>query len=495
MLKRLSYDVLYETHPEDYALKDAPVRVLQFGEGNFLRGFVNYFIDILNEKTGFKGKVTVVQPIAAGLASMLNEQEGLYTLYLRGMENGEKVNRRRVISCIDSALNPYTEFDAFLQTAHNPDLRFIASNTTEAGIVYSEEDAFDDKPQNSFPAKLTRLLYERFTAFSGDKGKGLVILSCELIDNNGAELKKCVEKTARRWALGEDFFTWLSEANVFCSTLVDRIVTGYPRAEAAALCEENGYEDKLFNTAEVFGFWVIEGPGSIARELPFEQAGLPVIVVDDHTPYKKRKVRILNGAHTSMVPAAYLAGQEIVRDCMYDDQIGSFLRRAVYDEIIPTLTLQKEELEEFAAAVTERFKNPYIDHQLLSITLNSVSKWRARVLPSVTEYAAKFGKLPRLLTFSFAALMQFYTITAEVDGKYYGTREGRQYEILDDAAALKLCARISGDTDGYLRVFLREKNFWGVELSDIPGFEQQVRNDLVLIREKGMKEALATVLG
>lgn len=494
-MQRLNYHVLSQTHPNDFVLKKAPVRVLQFGEGNFLRGFVDYFIDMLNEKAGFNGKVAVVQPIANGLSNLINEQEGLYTLYLRGIENGEKINARRVISCIDHCLNPYSDFDAFLKEAHNPDLRFIVSNTTEAGIVYSDDDQFDDVPPNTFPAKLTRLLFERFTAFEGRSDKGVIVLSCELIDNNGAQLKQCVMRYAERWQLGDAFMQWLNDANIFCSTLVDRIVTGYPRDEVQSLWEENGYEDQLINTAEVFGFWVIEGPDSIGEELAFAKAGLPVIITNDHTPYKKRKVRILNGAHTSMVPAAYLAGQDIVRDCMHDDVIGAFLHRAMFDEIIPTLTLPKDELEGFANSVIERFKNPYIDHRLLSITLNSFSKWRARVMPSVKEYAERFGKLPRLLTFSFAALMQFYTGAFDAQGKYIGKRGEETYEILDDKQALEFCAAHCADIDRYVESLCAATEFWGEDLSLIPGFAQQVKEDLALIRSKGMKAALQTVVG
>lgn len=491
---RLNYHVLSQAHPNDYVLRDAPVRVLQFGEGNFLRGFVDYFIDILNEKTGFHGKVAVVQPIANGLAKLINEQEGLYTLYLRGIENGEKINARRVISCIDRCINPYTEFEAYLREAHNPALRFIVSNTTEAGIVYSEEDAYDDMPQNTFPAKLTRLLHERYTAFGGSADKGVIVLSCELIDNNGAQLKQCVCQYAERWQLGEEFMCWLSDANIFCSTLVDRIVTGYPRDEVQALWEQNGYEDQLINTAEIFGFWVIEGPDSIGNELAFEKAGLPVIITKDHAPYKKRKVRILNGAHTSMVPAAYLAGQDIVRDCMHDELIGAFLQRVMFSEIIPTLTLPKDELEGFANSVVERFKNPYIDHRLLSITLNSFSKWRARVMPSVKEYAERFDKLPRLLTFSFAALMQFYTGVFDADGKYMGKRGDEYYDVQDDEAALEFCAKHCADTGVFVTELCKAVQFWGEDLSLIPGLAQQVNDDLSLIRSKGMKAALRTVI-
>ena len=405
-MKRLSYDVLKEQNYDGYLLENAPEKVLQFGEGNFLRAFVDYFFDNLNEKTGFNGKITVVQPLPkhspTSVPEWLNEQEGLYTLYLRGFEGGQKVNAKRVISCVSRCLNAYEDYEAVMACADNPELRYITSNTTEAGIVYDSSCQFTDKPASSFPGKLTQLLYRRFQKFGSEKGKGFVILACELIDDNGKELEKCCIHHAKQWNLGEDFIAWLQEENVFCSTLVDRIVTGYPRSEAAAINEANGYEDMVLDTGEVFGFWVIEGPEWLNEELPFAKAGLPVIITDNHKPYKQRKVRILNGAHTSMVLGAYLAGQDIVRDCMADDVICGFMNKAIYDEIIPTLTLPKDELESFAFSVTERFKNPFIDHALLSISLNSTSKWKARVLPSVKDYIKNTKSLPKCLTTSFA---------------------------------------------------------------------------------------------
>ena len=385
-MEKLCYETLEKQGYDGYLLKDAPERVLQFGEGNFLRAFVDYFIDMMNEKAGFHSKVVLCQPIAPGLADMINEQEGLYTLFLRGFENGKKVNDKRVISCVSRCLNPYQDYDAVLACAENPDLRFIACNTTEAGITYDPACSFTDVPADSYPGKLTQFLYKRFETFGKEAGKGFVILSCELIDDNGKELEKCVLKYAEQWNLGNEFTTWIKAENIFCSTLVDRIVTGYPRNEAAAICEELGYQDNIIDTGEVFGFWVIEGPDSLKKELPFEEAGLPVIICNDHKPYKQRKVRILNGAHTSFVLGAYLSGQDIVRNCMDDEVICGFMNKTIYDEIIPTLTLPKEELMSFAASVTERFKNPFIDHALLSISLNSTSKWKARVMPSLKSF-------------------------------------------------------------------------------------------------------------
>ena len=461
-MKKLCYATLKEQNYDGYLLENAPERVLQFGEGNFLRAFVDYWIDLMNERVGFNSKVVLCQPIAPGLADMINEQEGLYTLFLRGFENGQKVNAKRVISCVSRCLNPYKDYDAVLDCAKNPDLRFIACNTTEAGIVYDPSCQFTDVPASSYPGKLTQFLYRRFQEFGKEKGKGFIILSCELIDNNGKELEKCVLQYADQWELGDEFKTWIKEENIFCSTLVDRIVTGYPRNEAASICQELGYEDNLIDTGEVFGFWVIEGPQSLKKELPFEEAGLPVIICDDHKPYKQRKVRILNGAHTSMVLGAYLAGQDIVRDCMNDKVICGFMNKTIYDEIIPTLTLPESELKEFAAAVTERFNNPFVDHALLSISLNSTSKWKARVMPSLKGYVEKFGKLPECITASFAFYIAFYHGTKMDDKGLVGSRGTNEYTISDDKAILEFYLAHKDDAPADLaHAVCTNTDFWG----------------------------------
>ena len=492
-MDKLSYQTLERQNFDGYLLKEAPERVLQFGEGNFLRAFVDYFVDVMNEKAGFNGKVVLTQPIAPGLAGMINGQEGLYTLFLRGRENGEQVNRKRVISCVSRCLNPYEDYQALLDCAKNPDLRFLVSNTTEAGIVFDPACKADDAPPSSFPGKLTAFLYERYKLGL----PGFIILSCELIDHNGDELKKCVGQYIDLWGLGGDFRDWAMAENLFCSTLVDRIVTGYPRAEAEAIWEELGYRDDILDTGEVFGFWVIEGPQSIKDELPFEKAGLPILVVDDHTPYKQRKVRILNGAHTSMVLGAYLAGQDIVRVCMEDDVIRGFMNKAIYDEIIPTLDLPREELTDFAAAVTERFNNPYIDHALLAIALNSTSKWKARVMPSVQEYVKRVGTLPKCLTLSFAAYIAFYHTAKEMgDGCLIGIRGDGTYEIKDDQWVLDFYLEHKDDgARAIAHAVVNNQRMWDGALAALPGFEDAVAEALERIEAVGMYEAMREALG
>ncbi|MCP1110365.1 tagaturonate reductase [Ohessyouella blattaphilus] len=490
-MKKLSYQTLNEMSYDGYLLKEAPERILQFGEGNFMRAFVDYFFDMMNEKVDFRSKVVLVQPIAPGLADMINEQEGLYTLYLRGYQDGQKVNDKRIISCVSRCLNPYNDYEEVLACADNPDLRFITCNTTEAGIAYDPNCRFEDVPASSFPGKLTQFMYRRFQKFGSEKGKGFVILACELIDNNGNELEKCVLNYAKQWDLGEDFANWLKEENIFCSTLVDRIVTGYPRNEIEEINAQNSYVDNLVNTAEVFGFWVIEGPESLKKELPFEEAGLPVLITADHKPYKQRKVRILNGAHTAFVLGAYLSGQNIVRDCMDDEVINGFMNKAIYDEIIPTLTLPEAELKEFAASVTERFKNPFIDHALLDISLNSTSKWRARVMPSVKGYLEKNQVLPACLTASFAFYITFYRGYALRDNVMLAKRGSSDYPVKDDLEVLNFYLAHQGDDAKTLAKAVCENTaFWGEDLTKLPQFVDAVATYLEEIEKNGTYEVM-----
>lgn len=487
-MNRLTYKTLKEINYNGYLLENAPERVLQFGEGNFLRAFVDYFIDMMNEKANFYSKVVLVQPIAGGdaIRQFINEQEGLYTLFLRGNENGQKVNEKRVISCVSRCLNPYNDYEAYMECAKNPELRFIACNTTEAGIQYDETCQFADKPASSFPGKLTQFLYKRYLHFGKQIDKGFIILSCELIDNNGKELEQCVLQYAKQWKLGEDFIKWIKAENTFCSTLVDRIVTGYPRNEIPTLWDELGYEDNIIDTGEVFGFWVIEGAESLKKELPFEKAQLPVLITNDHKPYKQRKVRILNGAHTSMVLGAYLAGQDIVRDCMKDNIIREFMHHTIYNEIIPTLTLPKEELIDFAKAVTDRFNNPFIDHSLLAISLNSTSKWKARVLPSLKEYVEQCHSLPTCIVASLAFYIAFYKVIRSDSNGFYGACEDEEYQINDDNDVLKFYhLHASDDVKTLTNAVLSNQEFWGEDLTTINGLCDAIAEYLAIIQTQG----------
>jgi tagaturonate reductase len=412
-----------------------PERVIQFGEGNFLRGFIDWMIHRLNRSGRFGGRVVVVQPIAQGLAKQLNEQHGLYTLLLRGVQDGKPVDHREVISSVSRALNPYEQFDEFLALARNPRIDVIVSNTTEAGIVFRAEDKPDDRPPASFPAKLTRLLWERFRSLGRSAAPGFVILPCELIERNGEQLRNAVLRTAGNWKLPDDFAAWIDAANEFATTLVDRIVTGYPRDEAAELTAELGYEDELLVAAEPFHFFAVERAPRAARLLPFHEVGLDVVFADDITPYRDRKVRILNGAHTMTALAAYLMGLDTVGQCMDDDLIRSFMRRGLDEEIIPTLNLPKRELEDFAAAVVERFGNPHVKHALPGIALNSTSKFRARLLPSIRRFIELKGRAPARLSFALAALIAFYRgreFSADGTTLRAVRAGGQDYHVQDD---------------------------------------------------------------
>lgn len=487
--------------------KVLPEKVIQFGEGNFLRAFVDYMFDSLNEAGKFNGGITLIQPIPGGdfLRNILNEQEGLYTLIARGRENGEKVVSKRLITSVNRCINPYVDLDTYNACAANPELRFVVSNTTEAGIAYKPEPYVTDKPQDTFPAKVTNFLYTRFNNFNGDKSKGLVFIPCELIDDNGKTLKKYVLKYAADWNLGDAFIDWVETACIFTSTLVDRIVTGYPRDEVEELKAEFGYEDNAIDTSEIFHTWVIEGPAELAEELPFDKIGLHVIFTPDVKPYKKRKVRILNGAHTCSVLGAYLAGHTYVGEMMSDKLFYKYLEDALNNEVMPALTdLDYSDLKSFADAVFDRFQNPYIKHKILDISLNSTAKFLARVMPTIKEYLALKGELPKILTFSFAAYVAFYNGTEIKDGALIGHRNGNEeYPIKDDAAVLEFYAKVNSENDkttkegaeAVIKAVAGNTAFWGEDLNKIKGFTAATADYLYRLSTEDVKEVIKSVVG
>ena len=379
-------------------------RIIQFGEGGFLRAFVDWIVQLTDEKTDFDASVVVVQPIEKGMCDMLEKQNCVYTLIMRGLKDGVPTVDKKVIDCISRTVQPYRDFDEYLKLAEDPDFRFVVSNTTESGIAFNDSDRPDNAPNITFPAKVTMLLKKRF-----DLGlNGFIFLPCELIEKNGQTLKKYVLEYAKLWNFGTDFEKWVESENIFCNTLVDRIVTGYPRDEKIDL----GYEDNMLDTSEIFHLWVIEAKNDeqkiLKNEFPFEKAELNIIVTDNLDRYRTRKVRILNGAHTSMIPYALLSKIETVGECMKDEKMSRFVKECVFDEIIPTLDLPEDELIDYANNVFERFSNPYIKHMCSSIALNSVSKFKVRVLPSILEYIKRKDEMPKRLLFSFARLIEFY---------------------------------------------------------------------------------------
>ena len=499
-MEKLNYEVLKKSGYDGYILEKSPEKVLQFGEGNFLRAFVDYWFDLANEKAGWNGKCCLVQPIAPGLAKMINEQEGLYTLYLRGSRNGQKVDDKRVISSVSRCLNPYEAegFAAMLEVAASDDLEIIVSNTTEAGIVYDPACELADKPCSSFPGKLTQVLYHRYNA-----GKpGIIMLACELIDNNGKELLKCVNQYIDQWGLEDGFKKYVNEDCTFCGSLVDRIVPGRIRdpQEVAELEQKHGYADPLLDVGEVFGLWVIEGDSKLNDVLPFRKAGLEdkVFVAPDMTPYKKRKVRILNGAHTGFVLGAYLGGHDIVRECMGDATVLGFMNKMLLDEIVPILPLDQEDCKNFAAAVQDRFNNPFVNHELMSISLNSTSKWRARNMPSFLEYIQAKGQLPKCLTMSFAAYMAFFSNDIQElneTGLVCRRPKGNTYTCSDDRWALEFYyAHKDNSVEDLVHAVMTNEQMWGQDLTAIPGFEAATVANLKLIREQGALAAYASCL-
>ncbi len=471
-----------------------PVSVLQIGDGNFLRAFVDWMIDWSNGQGLMRAGVAIAQPLPQGVAPQLRAQDGLYTVLLRGIEGGRVVQQRRVVSCVRTALNPYEDWLGLLALACEPSVRFVVSNTTEAGIADVEEAFVPDCCPQSFPAKVASLLHARFRALGGAGAPGLVFLPCELIEANGTNLRRIVLQHAERWKLGTDFVTWLKESNYFLDTLVDRIVPGYPAAEADKLCIEWGYEDCLIAAAEPFHIWVIQGPVALAEEFPLHKAGLNVVWTEDMRPYRTRKVRILNGAHTASVLAAYAAGLDTVQQMMEDADVSAYLRRVMFQEIVPFVPLPEAERQAYAASIWERFANPFIRHELLSIALNSVSKWKVRVLPTVKDYIAGKGEAPDGLSFSLAALLWFYRGRME-NGAYTGQRASGSYPIRDDPPVLAAMAAAwqGGDVAAAAKQILGNASLWGEDLTALPGLLAKVSGGLQAIAGQGMKSALRAV--
>lgn len=474
-----------------------PEQVLQFGEGNFLRAFVGWLFQQLSLAGKFSGSIVVVQPIAQGMSATINDQQGLYTLLLRGLERGQLVEKREIVTNISRALNAYSQWAEVVAVAESEQLQYIVSNTTEAGIVLDAQDQLAMQPPQSYPAKLTALLYARYQKFQGAVDKGLVIIPCELIENNGKTLRQIVLQLATNWQLPAEFITWLKEANTFVSTLVDRVVTGYPREEAATICESLGYQDDLLVAAELYHLWVIEGPETLAARLPFREIGLNIIWTADQRKYRERKVRILNGAHTTGIPVSYQYGLDTVKEMMDNPVTGNFVRQAIYQEILPALAdSDREALDNLAAEVINRFNNPYIKHYLLSILLNSSSKYRARVLPSLLDYQQKYQKLPRRLVFALSCLLNVYSLGEIVQGKLSCKRQETEFVMQDDLATLELFTAIWQEYQQGLPLeqvsakLLGAVQVWGQDLNKVPHLTEAVSKFLIEIKALGVKAVL-----
>ena len=460
-----------------------PERIIQFGEGNFLRAFVDWIIYNMDEKADFNSSVVVVQPIDKGMVDMLNGQDCLYHVNLQGLDKGQVVDSRTMIEVVSRALNPYTQNEEFMKLADQPEMRFVISNTTEAGIAFDPTCKLEDAPASSYPGKLTQLLYRRYKTFNGDKTKGLIIFPCELIFLNGHKLKETIYQYIELWNLGEDF----KKCGVY-ATLVDRIVPGFPRKDIAAIKEKLQYDDNLVVQAEIFHLWVIEAPESVAKEFPADKAGLNVLFVPSEAPYHERKVTLLNGPHTVLSPVAYLSGINIVRDACQHEVVGKYIHKVMFEELMETLNLPKDELKKFAEDVLERFNNPFVDHQVTSIMLNSFPKYQTRDLPGLKVYLERKGELPKGLVLGLAAIITYYKGGVRADGAEIVPNDAPEImQMLKDLWA-------TGCTKKVAEGVLAAESIWGENLNNIPGLTDAVKGYLDSIQEKGMLETVKTIL-
>lgn len=474
-----------------YEKKTSKIKVMQFGEGNFLRAFVDWIIQKMNDKGVYDGHVVVVQPMPMGRVADIEKQDGLYTLYLQGIDKGEPVRSHEVIDVLDDFINPFTQYEKYLKYAESEDLEVVISNTTEAGIALDPNDLDFSKCPTSFPGKLLAFLYHRYEYFKGDENRGLCIVPCELIDNNGDELHRVLLELAKRKGYDEKFISWLDKKNYYTSTLVDRIVPGYPRDEIDAIREELKYEDSSIVKGEIFHLWVLKKEAHVQKVFPCDKAGLNVIYADSIKPYKERKVKILNGTHTAIVPVAYLYGIDTVRETIEEKNLGRFAREFIFDEVIPTIDLPQDEMNSFANSVLERYLNPYVRHELMSIALNSISKYKARILKTIHDYLERKKSLPSHALFSLAALILFYR----------GKRGEENIALKDDAQYLdtfrKLYEKFDKDqnVDALVRAVLKDETMWGEDLTLIPGFEKKVAQYFADQWNLGMVQALKKFLG
>ncbi len=464
-----------------------PEKIIQFGEGNFLRAFVDWIVWKTDKATDFNAGVVVVQPIEKGMVDVLNAQDGLYHLNLQGIDKGKPVDSLDMVDVITRGINPYSDFDDYIALAENPEIRFVISNTTEAGIAFDPACRMEDRPASSYPGKLTQLLYHRFEYFKGAPDKGLIIFPCELIFLNGKELKKCIYQYMELWNLGDGFKEWFENAcGVYC-TLVDRIVPGYPKDNIGELLGRAGFDDRLVVKAEIFHLWVIEAPESVAKEFPADKAGLNVLFVPSEAPYHERKVTLLNGPHTVLAPVGYLSGLDTVKECVEDPLVGKFVRKVMFEELIETLDLPSEELKQFADAVIERFVNPYVKHFVTSIMLNSFPKYRTRDLPGLKTYLQRKGTLPQGLVLGLAGIITYYK---------GGKRGDTEIVPADDAAILSLLKDLwaGGDTGKVAEGVLGAEFIWGEDLNAVPGLTRMLADKLALIQAEGMRKAVESVV-
>ncbi len=467
--------------------KTLPLKVMQFGGGNFIRAFTDWMIEVLNEQTDFNGGVVIVKPTEQGDYQVLKSQDGLFTVVLDGIKNGNLMTEKKVVSCVTEVINPYTEWNNYLALANDANIRFITSNTTEAGIRFNPEDTFKDSPPKEFPAKLTIWLYQRFQYFKGDKTNGCILLPLELVENNGLVLKEVILKYSEYWKLGNDFKDWIETANYFCCTLVDRIVSGYPIGREEEIRNAIGYSDQLMVAGEYYHSWIIQGPQLVQKELPFDKTTLNVTFVDDLTPYREMKVRILNGAHTAMVPVAYLAGIRYVKEAIDDLVIGKFVEKILFKETALTLQFPDSIKHSFVSDVLDRFRNPFLQHQLISISLNSTSKFVTRLLPILKDYLISEDQPPKHIVFGLSALLLFYR----------GEFNGAQIDLKDDPKVIEFFIEQwerytinKVDLFTVVNSILSNIDIWGEDLNQLNGLPDMVIRNITTIEKIGIRNGL-----
>lgn len=465
-----------------------PERIIQFGEGNFLRAFVDWIISQMDEHTDFNGSVVIVQPIEKGLVDLLNSQDGLYHVNLQGMDKGQTVNSFRLIDVVSRAINPYRDFEDYEKLAELPEVRFVISNTTEAGIAFDPSCQLADRPASSYPGKLTQLLYHRFQYFKGDPQKGLIIMPCELIFQNGHVLKKTIEQYIDLWNLGEDFRKWFETACRVYATLVDRIVPGFPKKDIDQIQQKLQYEDRMVVQGEAFHLWVIEAPEELENEFPARKAGLNVLFVPSEAPYHARKVTLLNGPHTVLAPVAFLSGVNIVRDACQHPVIGAFIREVMFNELMETLDLPKPELMQFAEDVLERFNNPFVDHQVTSIMLNSFSKFATRDLPGLKVYLQRKNKLPEGIVLGLAAIITYYKGGVRADGTAYSPND------LPEIVSFVQALWEKDDIREMAEKILAADWIWHEDLNKIPGLTERLAYYLQAIQKDGMLNVVTALM-
>ena len=471
-------------------LQTQPLKIIQFGGGNFLRAFVDWMVQVLNDQTDFNAGIAIIKPTEGGDYQKLKRQDGLFTVVLDGIKEGEFIAHKQLVSAVQEIINPYQEWQKYLELAEEADLRFIVSNTTEAGIKFNPTDTVSDAPPKEFPAKLTLWLYRRYTHFKADPLKGCILLPCELIEGNGATLKNTILEYADHWSLKEGFKNWVITSNHFCNTLVDRIVSGYPSNRADKIKNEIRFDDELLVAGEYYHSWIIEAPELVEKELPFSKTDLNVLFVDDLAPYREMKVRILNGAHTAMVPVGYLSGLRLVAEIMDDVAVRGFIESLLLTETIKTLDFSETTKHKFVQDVLDRFRNPLLKHQLISISLNSSSKFATRLLPTLKDYLALEKKLPAHIVFAFSALILYYR----------GTWNGEKIDLKDDKNVLDFfhvqwnsVAENKISLSEMVPAVLGNTELWREDLTLIHGLSEQVAYFIKTIQAQGIRESLKAI--